>query len=126
MPRDVAVQGGCAWSGLSPLPVSSSTGPGPAKGELIWLSRCAGWLWSRANCSVESAGSFPSGWNSASPAAGASSLGAGVLVVGDVQRVHLFNVNYFCRSRRLFLPVHFPLLTSLLGHSCPVAGDIEF
>ena len=75
MPRDVAVQGGCAWSGLSPLPVSSSTGLAPAKGELIWLSRCAGWLWSRANCYVKSAGSSPSGWNSASPAARASFLG---------------------------------------------------
>ena len=41
-------------------------------------------------------------------------------------RPSVFDVNYFCRSRRLFLPVHFLLLTPLLGHSCPVAGDIEF
>lgn len=37
----------------------------------------------------------------------------------------LFNVNYFCRSCRLFLPVHLLLPTPLLNHSGSVAGDIE-
>ena len=37
----------------------------------------------------------------------------------------LFDVNYFCRSCRLFLPVHLLLLTPLLSHPCSVAGDIE-
>ena len=38
----------------------------------------------------------------------------------------LFDVNYLCRSRRLFLPVHLLLLTPLLSDTCPVAGDVEF
>ena len=38
----------------------------------------------------------------------------------------LFGVNYFCRFRRLFLPVHPLFLTTLLGHSGAVAGDVEF
>ena len=37
----------------------------------------------------------------------------------------LFGVNYFCRFRRLFLPVHPLFLTTLLGHSGAVAGDVE-
>ena len=37
----------------------------------------------------------------------------------------LFNVNYFCRYCRLFLPVHLLLPTPLLNHSGSVAGDIE-
>ena len=38
----------------------------------------------------------------------------------------VFSVNYFCRFRQLFLPVHPPFLTALLGHSGAVAGDVEF
>ena len=38
----------------------------------------------------------------------------------------VFSVNYFCRFRQLFLPVHLPFLTALLGHSGAVAGDVEF
>ena len=38
----------------------------------------------------------------------------------------MFGVNYFCRFRRLFLPVHLLFLTTLLGHSGAVAGDVEF
>ena len=38
----------------------------------------------------------------------------------------VFSVNYFCRFRRLFLPVHLLFLTVLLGHSGAVAGDVEF
>ena len=38
----------------------------------------------------------------------------------------LFSVNYFCRFRRLFLPVHLLFPTPLLGHSGAVAGDVEF
>ena len=38
----------------------------------------------------------------------------------------LFSVNYFCRFRQLFLPVHLLFLTPFLSHSCPVAGDVEF
>ena len=38
----------------------------------------------------------------------------------------VFDVNYLCRSRRLFLPVHLLLLTPLLSDTCPVAGDVEF
>ena len=38
----------------------------------------------------------------------------------------LFSVNYFCRFRQLFLPVHPLFLTALLGHSGAVAGDVEF
>ena len=38
----------------------------------------------------------------------------------------VFGVNYFCRFRRLFLPVHLLFLTTLLGHSGAVAGDVEF
>ena len=38
----------------------------------------------------------------------------------------VFDVNYFCRSRRLFLPVHLLFLTPLLSHSSPVAGHFEF
>ena len=37
----------------------------------------------------------------------------------------LFDANYSCRSRRLFLPVHLLLLTPLLNHSRPVAGQSE-
>ena len=39
---------------------------------------------------------------------------------------YVFSVNYFCRFRRLFLPVHLLFLTALLGHSGAVAGDVEF
>ena len=45
-------------------------------------------------------------------------------LMGDPQIV--FSVNYFCRFRQLFLPVHLPFLTALLGHSGAVAGDVEF
>ena len=38
----------------------------------------------------------------------------------------VFDVNYFCRFRRLFLPVHLLLLTSLLSHTGSVAGYVEF
>ena len=38
----------------------------------------------------------------------------------------VFSVNYFCRFRQLFLPVHPLFLTALLGHSGAVAGDVEF
>ena len=38
----------------------------------------------------------------------------------------LFSVNYFCRFRRLFLPVHLLFPTPLLGHSGAVAGHVEF
>ena len=38
----------------------------------------------------------------------------------------LFSVHYFCRFRRLFLPVHLLFPTPLLGHSGAVAGDVEF
>ena len=38
----------------------------------------------------------------------------------------VFSVNYFCRFRRLFLPVHPLFPTALLGHSGAVAGDVEF
>ena len=38
----------------------------------------------------------------------------------------MFSVNYFCRFRQLFLPVHPLFLTALLGHSGAVAGDVEF
>ena len=38
----------------------------------------------------------------------------------------LFSVNYFCRFRRLFLPVHLLCPTPLLCHSGAVAGDVEF
>ena len=38
----------------------------------------------------------------------------------------VFDVNYLCRFRRLFLPVHLLLLTPLLSQSCPVAGYVEF
>ena len=37
--------------------------------------------------------------------------------------LQVFSVNYFCRFRRLFLPVHLLFLTALLGHSGAVAGD---
>ena len=38
----------------------------------------------------------------------------------------VFSVNYFCRFRQLFLPVHPLFPTTLLGHSGAVAGDVEF
>ena len=38
----------------------------------------------------------------------------------------MFSVNYFCRFRQLFLPVHPLFLTALPGHSGAVAGDVEF
>ena len=38
----------------------------------------------------------------------------------------LFSVNYFCRLRQLFLPVHLLFLTTLLSHSGSIAGDVEF
>ena len=38
----------------------------------------------------------------------------------------VFSVNYFCRFRQLFLPVHPLFLTVLLGHSGAVARDVEF
>ena len=38
----------------------------------------------------------------------------------------VFSVNYFCRFRQLFLPVHPLFLTALLGHSGAVAGHVEF
>ena len=38
----------------------------------------------------------------------------------------VFNVNYFCRSRQLFLPVHLLFLTTLPSHSGSIAGDVEF
>ena len=38
----------------------------------------------------------------------------------------VFSVNYFCRLRRLFLPVHPLFPTPLLGHSGSIAGDVEF
>ena len=38
----------------------------------------------------------------------------------------LFDVNYFCRFRLLFLPVHLLLIAPLLSHSGSIAGDIEF
>ena len=38
----------------------------------------------------------------------------------------LFSVNYFCRLRRLFLPVHLLFLTPFLSHSGAVAVDVEF
>ena len=41
-------------------------------------------------------------------------------------RGRLFSVNYFCRTRRLFLPVHLLFLTPLLSHPGSVAGDVEF
>ena len=41
-------------------------------------------------------------------------------------RAPVFSVNYFCRFRQLFLPVHPLFLTALLGHSGAVAGDVEF
>ena len=37
----------------------------------------------------------------------------------------MFDVNYLCRFRRLFLPVHLLYLTPLLGHSSAVAEDLE-
>ena len=40
--------------------------------------------------------------------------------------LRLFSVNYFCRFRQLFLPVHPLFLTALLGHSGAVAGHVEF
>ena len=43
-----------------------------------------------------------------------------------VRRAMVFSVNYFCRFRRLFLPVHPLFPTALLGHSGAVAGDVEF
>ena len=38
----------------------------------------------------------------------------------------MFSVNYFCRLRQLFLPVHPLFPTPLLGHSGAVAWDVEF
>ena len=38
----------------------------------------------------------------------------------------LFSVNYFCRFRQLFLPVHLLFLVPFLSHSGAVAGDVEF
>ena len=38
----------------------------------------------------------------------------------------VFSVNYFCRFRQLFLPVHLLFLGPFLSHSCPVTGDVEF
>ena len=40
--------------------------------------------------------------------------------------VVLINVNYFCRFRQLFLPVHHLFLTTLPSHSGSIAGDVEF
>ena len=37
----------------------------------------------------------------------------------------LFDVNYLCRFRRLFLPVHLLFPTPLLSHSGAVAGDVN-
>ena len=37
----------------------------------------------------------------------------------------MFDVNYLCRFRRSFLPVHLLYLTPLLGHSSAVAEDLE-
>ena len=47
-------------------------------------------------------------------------------MVGGKRRSRVFSINYFCRFRRLFLPVHLLFLTALLGHSGAVAGDVEF
>ena len=41
-------------------------------------------------------------------------------------QLRVFDVNYFCRLCRLFLPVLFLLSTPLLGHAGPVAGHVEF
>ena len=38
----------------------------------------------------------------------------------------MFDVNYFCRFGRLFLPVHLLFLTPLLSDSSAVAWDVEF
>ena len=38
----------------------------------------------------------------------------------------MINVNYFCRSRQLFLPVHLLFLVPFLSHSGSIAGDVEF
>ena len=44
----------------------------------------------------------------------------------DYYEARVFDVNYFCRLCRLFLPVLFLLSTPLLGHAGPVAGHVEF
>ena len=44
----------------------------------------------------------------------------------SIAKPGVFSVNYFCRFRQLFLPVHPLFLTALLGHSGAVAGDVEF
>ena len=38
----------------------------------------------------------------------------------------VFSVNYFCRLRRLFLPVHLLFLTPFLSHSGSIARDVAF
>ena len=45
---------------------------------------------------------------------------------GRRRKVVVFSVNYFCRLRQLFLPVHLLFLGPFLSHSCPVTGDVEF
>ena len=45
---------------------------------------------------------------------------------GKTHVAQVFDVNYLCRFRRLFLPVHLLLLTPLLSHSGSVAGHVEF
>ena len=54
----------------------------------------------------------------------AGSLHAPGFTVENMDRV--FNVNYFCRSRQLSLPVHLLFLVTFLSHSSAVAGDVEF
>ena len=61
------------------------------------------------------------------PATGQSASGRAIyLLSSSLYRARLFDVNYFCRFRQLFLPVHPLFLTALLGHSGAVAGDVEF
>ena len=41
-------------------------------------------------------------------------------------KLPVFSVNYFCRFRQLFLPVHLLFLVPFLSHSGSIAGDVEF
>ena len=52
-------------------------------------------------------------------------LNAGAAEVGHGWLPHLFSVNYYCRLRRLVLPVHLLFLTSLLSRASAVAGHVK-
>ena len=56
----------------------------------------------------------------------ADSPGAPAKAAAASTSLPLFSVNYFCRFRQLFLPVHPLFLVPFLSHSGSIAGDVEF